>query len=183
MAASAQPIRILIVVTPNFNLAATTGFIDPFRATNYLEGLTRFRWVIASVHGGSCLASNGMVIQTEKLASIEEQNFEIVLVSASWTPETASTPHLQALLRKWARNGSIVGGLDTGAFILADAGLLDGRRATVHYEHIDALKELHSDIDVSEDIFVHDGKRFTCSGGIASADVAPCWITYFRQAS
>lgn len=165
-------IQILIIVTPSFNLAATTAFIDPFRAANYLEGVTRFRWVLSSTTGGSCLASNGVAVATEKLDAIQADAFDIVVVSASWVPETASTPQLRASLRKWARAGSIVGALDTGAFILADAGLLSGRRATVHYEHIDAFKELHDDIDVSEDIFVHDGKRFTCSGGIASSDMA-----------
>ena len=165
-------IQILILVTPNFNLAATTSFIDPFRAANYLEGDTRFRWVLASVSGGSCQASNGLVIETRKLADIQKDPFDIVVMSASWSPETGRTSQLLAGLRKWARAGSIIGALDTGAFIVADAGLLRGRRATVHYEHIDAFKELHGDVDVSEDIFVRDEKRFTCSGGIASSDIA-----------
>lgn len=167
-----QLLKILVVVTPNFNMAATTAFIDPFRAANYLEGSARFRWTVASPSGGPCLASNGMTIETEGLRTVEDEAFEIVVVSASWAPETVGTPHLLATIRKWARAGSIVGGLDTAAFLLADAGLLTGRRATVHYEHIDSFKELHADIDVTEDLFVHDGKRFTCGGGIASADVA-----------
>ena len=59
--------RILLVVTPSFNLATTAAFIDPFRAANYLDGVSRFRWVVASSTGGSCLASNGMTIDTKKL--------------------------------------------------------------------------------------------------------------------
>jgi AraC family carnitine catabolism transcriptional activator len=165
-------VQLAIIVTPSFNLAATMTFIDPFRAANYLAGATRFRWVLSSSTGGSCLASNGIAIATQKLDDIQGNTFDVVVVSASWTPEAARTPQLLAALRKWARAGSIIGALDTGGFVLADAGLLSGRRATVHYEHIDAFKELHEDIDVSEDIFVHDGKRFTCSGGIASADMA-----------
>jgi transcriptional regulator GlxA family with amidase domain len=165
-------IQLLIIVTPNFNLAATMAFIDPFRAANYLEGTTLFRWILSSPDGGSCLASNGIAASTLRLADVKSEAFDIVVVSTSWAPETASTPQLLAALRKWERSGSIVGALDTGAFILADAGLLNGRRATVHYEHIDSLKELYGDIDVAEDIFVRDGKRFTCSGGLASADMA-----------
>lgn len=164
--------QIVILVTPNFNLAATTAFIDPFRAANYLEGATHFRWHLASVAGGPCQASNGLVVETQKLADLQNDQFDIVVMSASWTPETGRTPQLLAALRKWARAGSVIGALDTGAFIVADAGLLRGHRATVHYEHIDALKELHGDLDVSEDIFVKDEKRFTCSGGIASSDIA-----------
>jgi transcriptional regulator GlxA family with amidase domain len=164
--------KILIIVIGNFNMVATTAFIDPFRAANYLEGVTRFQWTLASPAGGSCVGSNGMAVATEKLDRLQAEVFEIVVVSSSWTPEAAATPHLLAMLRKWARSGSIVGGLDTGAFILADAGLLAGRRATVHYEHIDAFKELHPEVEVSEDIFTHDDGRFTCCGGIAAADIA-----------
>lgn len=165
-------IQILVLVTPNFNLAATTAFIDPFRAANYLEGHTRYRWMLASAPGGACQASNGLVVETRTLSDLQSEAFDIVVMSASWTPETGKTPQLLAALRKWARAGSIIGTLDTGAFIVADAGLLRGHRATVHYEHIDAFKELHGDVDVSEDIFVRDEKRFTCSGGIASSDIA-----------
>ncbi|EJB04135.1 transcriptional regulator containing an amidase domain and an AraC-type DNA-binding HTH domain [Rhizobium leguminosarum bv. trifolii WSM597] len=172
MPAKDTAIELLILVTPSFNLAATTAFIDPFRAANYLDGATRFKWTLASTAGGPCVASNGIVVETGKLSDIQTDSFAIVVMSASWTPETGKTPQLLAALRKWARGGSIIGGLDTGAMILADAGLLKGARATVHYEHIDAFKELHEDIDVSEDIFVHDETRFTCSGGIASADIA-----------
>ncbi|MGD9922283.1 MAG: GlxA family transcriptional regulator [Pseudorhodoplanes sp.] len=167
-----QTAEILIIVTPSFNLAATMAFIDPFRAANYLEGVTRFRWTLSSVAGGSCLASNGVAVSTRKVDSVQRDHFDFVVVSSSWVPEVASTPPLRAALRKWARSGSIMGALDTGAFILADAGLLNGKRATVHYEHIDAFKELHDNVEITEDIFVFDAKRFSCSGGIASADVA-----------
>lgn len=164
-------LRILVIVTPSFNLAATMSFIDPFRAANYLEGSARFRWTIAA-GGRSCLASNGVSIDTQPLREVASATFDMVVVSSSWTPETAATPQLLAALRRWARAGSIMGALDTGAFILADAGLLSGRRATVHYEHIDALKELHPDIEVMEDILVQDEGRFTCCGGVAASDMA-----------
>ncbi len=167
-----SPLDILVLVTPSFNLAATSAFIDPFRAANYLEGRTCFRWTIAAIAGTSCLASNGLQFGTRSLASIKSRPYDVVVVSASWTPEAARTPQLLAALRRWARSGSMIGGLDTGAFILADAGLLEGMRATVHYEHIDSFRELHPGIDVSEDLFVFGGKRFTCAGGIAASDMA-----------
>lgn len=163
--------EILIVVTPDFNLAATTAFIDPFRAANYLEGQTLFRWQVLSLMGGTVHASNGMSLETGPLADAQFP-MDLVVVSSSWTPERYSTKPLLSFLRRMARQGSIVGGLDTGAFILADAGLLLGKRAAVHYEHIDALCELHPDVHVTEDLFVLDGGCLTCCGGEASADLA-----------
>jgi AraC family carnitine catabolism transcriptional activator len=157
---------------PNFNLAATVGFIDPFRAANYLDGRTHFRWVIASMAGGTTIASNGMIIETRALAAVQDETPDIVIVSSSWTPELHASPILQSSLRRWARSGVTVGALDTGAFILAKLRLLSGRRATVHYEHLDAFKELHPDVEASEHLFVFDGDRITCCGGVAAVDFA-----------
>lgn len=164
-----KPLAVLIIVTPDFNLATTTAFIDPFRAANYLEGQTHFSWTIASAKGGTLTTSNGMVIETTPLKKAAPAN--IVIVSSSWAPERYAAD-LKPFLRRAARQGHVIGGLDTGAFILADAGLLENRRATVHYEHIDALIELHPDVTVTEDLFTVDGDRLTCCGGEASADLA-----------
>jgi AraC family carnitine catabolism transcriptional activator len=66
----------------------------------------------------------------------------------------------------------MLGALDTGTFLLAAAGLLGGRRATAHYEHIDALLELYPDVKIVEDLYVFDQNRITCCGGAASTDTA-----------
>lgn len=65
-----------------------------------------------------------------------------------------------------------MGGIDTGAFILAFAGLLDGRRVAVHYEHIGAFKELFPEVTVSNALYTTEGDRLTCCGGIAASDLA-----------
>lgn len=170
-ASASQVLQLLIIVTPNFNLSATTGLIDPLRAANYLDGMSRFRWTVASADGGMTPASNGLTIETRRLADVVTDHFDMVVVSSSWAPEAYNSPNVLAALRKFARSGSVMGAVDTGAFILAEAGLLKGRRATVHYEHIDAMKELHEDTEVTEDLYVFDGNRFTCCGGTASVDL------------
>lgn len=169
---SKQPTRILVLVTPNFNMAATTGFLDPFRAANYLEGRALFRWELVSHTGGACIASNGLSLQTISLQEVQDKPTDIVIVSASWTPEIHNSTALHAVLWRWARQGSTIGALDTGAFILAEAGLLNGRRAAVHYEHIDAMLELYPDVDTTEELFVFDQNRISCCGGSAVFDFA-----------
>jgi len=169
---SDTPFTLLIIVCPLYNLAATTAFIDPFRVSNYLSGHARFHWEIASVNGGVIVASNGMSVQTKALAEFQNTPQNLVIVSSSWAPESQNSPTLHAALRSWARAGSTMGALDTGTFILAEAGLLKGKRATGHYEHIDALRELYPDVHICEDMFVFDDKRITCCGGGASSDFA-----------
>jgi AraC family carnitine catabolism transcriptional activator len=168
----AAALRMLIIVTPNFNLAATVGFLDPFRASNYLDGSILFRWDIASAAGGEVVASNGLSIRTKALRELKNQPQDIVVVSSSWAPEAYNSVPLHGALLRWARAGATLGALDTGAFILAEAGLLKAKRATTHYEHIDSLKELYVETEVTEDLFVFDGKLITCCGGSASTDFA-----------
>jgi transcriptional regulator GlxA family with amidase domain len=165
-------LKVLVIVTPNFNLAATVGFLDPFRASNYLDGSILFKWSIASATGGDIIASNGLSVRTKPLREVRNQPQDIVIVSSSWAPETYNSAPLHGALLRWARAGVTLGALDTGAFILAEAGLLKGKRATTHYEHIDSLRELYADTEASEDLFVYDGKRITCCGGSAAMDFA-----------
>ncbi len=163
---------LLILVTPHFNLATTTAFLDPFRVANYLTGNSSFRWQLVSSTGDETPTSNGLSISTNSIATTLSSKPDLVLVSSSWVPETHHTVEVTKALVRWSRDGAKLGALDTGTFILARAGLLSNRRATVHYEHIDALIELFPDVTVTEDLFVVDDNRLTCCGGLASVDLA-----------
>lgn len=164
--------EILILVTPGFNALATMGFIDPFRAANYLEGRGLFQWRFVSEAGGICYASNAAGIECERLEAVEKVRADLVLVSSSWTPELHGSAKVHSALRGWARSGTTIAGLDTGAFIMAQCGLLRRRSAAVHYEHIDAFKEQYPQTKVLEDIFTFDGKFLSCCGGAAAVDFA-----------
>ena len=149
-------------------MAATMGFVDPFRAANYLEGTTLFSWDFVSESGGECHSSNGAGIYTKSLADLPLREVDFLIVSSSWTPEKYGTTRVQAALRQAALRQITIGGIDTGAFVIAGAGLLRGGRATVHYEHIDAFCELYPDVECTEDLYVFDEGRISCCGGFAS---------------
>lgn len=169
---AARTVRIQVLVTPDFNLSATMGFVDPFRAANYLDGVPRFRWRFLSEEGGFVRASNGAGIVTEPLAAVRDEAVDFLIVSSSWDPDAHVSAPLRAALRRAASAGATLGGLDTGAFVLAAAGLLSGHRATVHYEHIDAFRELFPDTEVTETLWVFDDMRLTCCGGAAAVEFA-----------
>lgn len=165
-----QTLDIVVLVTPHFNVSATTSFVDPFRVANYLTGSTRFSWIYVSDLGGRIESSSGLVVDTVPLVDVTKRKPWLVLVSTSWAPERHGTPQFKVALQKWGAGGAVVGGLDTGAIVLEQAGLLKGKTATVHYEHIDAFVEIARDTTVSENMFVSDGKVFTCCGGSAATD-------------
>lgn len=95
---------------------------------------------------------------------------DYTIVSASWTPEAHVSATMKAHLRAAKSKKQTIGALDTGAFILAHCGLLEGYQAIVHYEHIDAFQELFPNITVSEALWVMDRDRITCCGGMAAAE-------------
>lgn len=163
--------EINLIVTPGFNMAATMGFLDPFRAANYLEGQPLYRWRITSPEGGAVAASNGLELTTSELGEARKTP-DLAIVSSSWSPEAYYGGPIETAIRRWTRHGAALGALDTGAFLLAHAGLLDGRTATVHFEHLDALAELYPAITVTDQLYAIDGQRMTCCGGAASADMA-----------
>ncbi|MEM9097197.1 MAG: GlxA family transcriptional regulator [Pseudomonadota bacterium] len=164
------PFQIAVIAVPRFNAATTLQFLDPFRVANYLDGATRFQWRILSPQAGPLEASNGLTLTTEKLFA--EPVPDLGVVSASWTPEASFGAPIDGVLRRWSRFGATLGGLDTGSFLLAAAGLLSGHRATVHYEHIDGFAEMFPDVSVTEDLYVIDGPRLSACGGAASGDLA-----------
>jgi hypothetical protein len=74
-------------------------------------------------------------------------------------------------LRREARKGPVMGGLCTAGYTLAKAGLLDGKRATIHWENQDSFSEEFEDVTLTKSVFVIDGNRITTAGGTASIDL------------
>lgn len=70
-------------------------------------------------------------------------------------------------LRRLARQGVRIGGISSGAYVLAAAGLLENRDFTIHWEHAPVLKEAFGHLTPRQARFVFDGDRITCAGGVA----------------
>ena len=94
-----------------------------------------------------------------------------VLVCGGIDVQRATTKGILSWLRREARRGVAIGGLCTGAYALAKAGLLDGKKATIHWENQDSFIEEFEDVKLTKSVFVMDGNRFTTAGGTASIDL------------
>lgn len=164
--------RIGMLLLRGFNSLAAHAFIDPFRAANYLRGNRIYRWDFLSLSGGSVIASNGIEIGNTIAIEQTAPDFDMLVVNASWTPEAFQDSHLQSWLKLLSRQGAVLGGLDTGAFVLAFAGLLGKHRPVVHYEHAAAYDELFPAQRCEESLYSIDARRFSCCGGVAAVDLA-----------
>jgi transcriptional regulator GlxA family with amidase domain len=178
-AASARDGSAFVVgfyLVPEFPMMAFAAAIEPLRAANRLAGRRLFDWHLYSRDGRPVRASNGIDISVG--SSIRDNRvLDLLLVCAGRPDAGARDKPLAQWLRALSRAQVSVGGISLGAYALAHAGLLDGRRCTLHWESLAAFAEQFPRVHTSGDIFVIDGDRCTCSGGIAALDMMLQLIT------
>ncbi len=162
--------HVVFVVVPRFNLTTLITMIETMRIANYLVPEPMFSWDIISFDGPEVVASNGMTTTVAtNYGSLGHA--EYVFVLGSWGTEHYDNPALVAWLRKRARAGESVCGVELGSYIVARAGLLDGKPATIHWSWLSGFRESFYRVDVRECLFTIDGKVMTCAGGLAGIDL------------
>ncbi len=169
--APAKPRRFAFLLVPDFSLLSFAGAIDALRLANRTAGAQLYTWQLISEGGEPVAASCCSVFQVD--GGLDDlARDEVILVCAGLDVEEKATPKVLAWLRKQARRGLAVGGLCTAGYLLAKAGLLDGKRATIHWENADSFTEEFDEVRLTKTVFVHDGNRMTTAGGTASIDLA-----------
>ena len=166
----ATPRTVGFLLVPGFALMSYAAAIEPLRAANLLSGQELYRWWHAAPGAKPVLASNGVAIIPD-CGTSTERAADMVFVCAGGNPALFDDRSVFAWLRRLARKGAAIGGISGGPYILAKAGLLDQRRATLHWEHLPAFREAFPDVAVVPSLFEIDGNRITCSGGISALDM------------
>lgn len=161
--------RIALLILPRFSMMALAGAIEPLRAANRLADKPLYEWHLLSELGGVVCSSSGVEISTRALCDIGDVDRAFVL--ASLDIEHLHVPKMSRFLQRMAAQGKTVGAFSTGTFILARAGLLDRRKCTLHWESINQFSEEFPGIDVTRELYVNDGNRWTCAGGTAVIDM------------
>lgn len=159
-----------ILVLPGVSLLSLASTLDPLRGANRVAGRTLYRWRLLSPDGAPVATSSGLSLPVEGRFDPDQVHGVLILVAA-FDALRHSTPDLLARLRRAARRGAAVGGVEAGAWTLALAGLLSGRRATTHWEDLEAFAARFPEVDVRPDRFVLDGPRFTTGGASPALDM------------
>ncbi len=162
--------RYAFLTLPDYSMIAVTNAVEPLRMANRVSGHPVYEWFIATLDGRPVPASNGLTLTpTARLADLEA--IDLVFVCGGVNVREAVTPTLLTTLRRMAAKQQPIGALCTGGYALAQAGLLDGYRATIHWENLSALREQFPRVLISDHLFSIDRNRYTCSGGVAPLEL------------
>jgi transcriptional regulator GlxA family with amidase domain len=164
--AAMRKIRVAVVAFQNilpFHLSVPCGVFQ----TTVQAQESPFRLRVCSAEGAHLVSASGFAIATEY--GLEELAHADLIIVPSWRDpaETPPQPLLDAL-RRAAKRGKRIVGLCLGAFVLAHAGLLDGRRATTHWFATRQLAEDFPGIDVDPDVLYVDEDQVVTSAGAAA---------------
>ena len=165
-----RPLRFLFVLLPSFTLVSFASSVEPLRIANRMSGHRLYEWRIVSDGGHPVRCSAGIEVPVDGDLGEVGRDDRILLCGGLGIQE-ASSKRLMGWMRREARKGPVIGGLCTAAWTLASAGLLDGRRATIHWENQDSFAEEFPDIELTRSVFVMDDRRMTAAGGTAAVDM------------
>jgi transcriptional regulator GlxA family with amidase domain len=173
----AAPYVVGFYLVPEFPMMAFAAAIEPLRSANRLRREKLFDWRLYSRDGAPVRASNGVDIAVHAAIVDDATPLDLLLACAGTRDAGAGDAAVAKWLRALARRGTSIGGISLGAYVVAHAGLLDGRRCALHWESLAAFAEQFPRIRTTSDIFVVDGNRCTCSGGTAALDLMLHLIT------
>jgi len=166
----AKPRRFVFVLLPNFTLLCFASALESLRIANRMSGRTLYEWTLCGEGGESISCSAGTAFKLDSDLG-ELTRDDTVLVCGGIDVQAATTRRMLSWLRREARRGLTVGGLCTAGYTLAKAGLLDGRKATIHWENQDSFAEEFDEVELTKSVFVQDGNRLTTAGGTSSIDL------------
>ena len=126
--------EFVFLLCETFSMLAFANALEPLRHANRMARRSLYSWRLVSETGQPASTASGAVVQV--YGGLEEipREARIVVCAGFWLERAASPPVL-AWLRKQARLGTEIGALCNGSYVLAKAGLLDGKRCTIHWEN------------------------------------------------
>ncbi|WP_295045237.1 GlxA family transcriptional regulator [uncultured Paracoccus sp.] len=169
---SDKPRRFTFLLLERFTMLPFTAAIEPLRLANRAAGRELYAWRLVGPGQDWATCSNGARVAVDAgLDDTPPDRDDVIIVCGGTEIARAATRPVLTWLRRQARRGAVMGAVCTGAWILAEAGLLDGRKATIHWENHDGFAEAFPQVDLYRSVFVNDGNRLTAAGGTSSIDM------------
>lgn len=159
--------EVTFLLFPQFSNLCLANAVEPLRAANDLLMRDIYRWSFVTLDGEAVASSSGLpILPSARL--VDHPGGDLLFVVSSYDVRGHAHADTRQALTSAARRFHTVAGLDTGAWLMADAGLLEDRRATIHPAESVAFSEAFGTIDVATDRVIFDGSRITCGGAMAT---------------
>lgn len=165
-----QAQKFVFFLTDEFSHLAFSCAVEPLRIANLISGKDLYEWSLHSENGEFATSSNGTKTIVDGDFNSAQKSRRLLVLSGINMRNHVSRPLLSALRRERAK-GTEIGALCSGAWILAEAGFLNGCKAAIHWEYHDSFMEEFPDVNLVRNVFVADEKHITASGGTATADL------------
>ncbi len=165
-----SPRRFVFVLIENFTLLSFSSALDALRIANRMSGKKLYDWTFIGENEEFVSCSAGTQFKLDN-SLIELHRDDTILLCGGTSIQASTTKKLIGWLRREARRGLIIGGLCTAAYPMAKAGLLDDKKATIHWENQDSFAEEFLEVELTKTVFVCDGNRYTTAGGTSSIDL------------
>jgi transcriptional regulator GlxA family with amidase domain len=166
--------RFAFLLVPEFTLLAFSSTVDPLRIANQLAQKPLYLWEILSEDGLPVRSSSGIDVGVDGRLSDLARTTQLFVCSGNCAGDAASE-NVLGKLRRHQRMGGKVGGICTGAFTLAQAGLIGDRAFTLHWENQPGFTEIFPDLSPSDRRFETEGGLLTCGGGAAATEMM-LWV-------
>jgi AraC family carnitine catabolism transcriptional activator len=158
------------LLLPEFSFIGFAALVEPLRIANRFKP-GAYQWRMVSVDGLPVAASNGIDLHPQARLS-DPSDASVVVAIASFNPLQHVTRDLGRQLQRRVQQGASLGAIDTGCFVLAEAGLLKGERITLHWEAVPAFQERYPLINVQGELrFTLSPTLMTSAGAMASVDL------------
>jgi len=173
--------RIGILPIEGFAAMSYACLTEPMRAANLLARRTLYEMIDFGTSDSPVPSSGAMSVAPQARVG-DDLVLDYLFVAAGGDPTTYNNRAVMNWLAHMARLGVPLGGVSGGPIILARAGLMTGRRMTVHWEHATALAEISPHLLIERQLYVIDRDRVTCAGGTAPMDLMHALITQHHGA-
>jgi transcriptional regulator GlxA family with amidase domain len=168
--AERSPLDVTFLVFSGLSIMCVASAIDPLRAANRICGETLFDFKLVSVSGDPAVTTCGLPVAVGGKFDPSVKTDMIVVIAGFGTQGYATASFLQGL-RRAARSARACGGVEAGTWLVARAGLLEGRAATTHWEDMEDFAAAFPGTDVRPDRYVIDGPIFTSGGASPTFDL------------
>ncbi|MCA0003430.1 MULTISPECIES: GlxA family transcriptional regulator [unclassified Mesorhizobium] len=164
------PLKVTMLVFSGSSIMCVASAVDPLRAANRISGETLFDFKLVSVTGEAPVTTCGLPVAVSGRFDAAEPT-DVLVVVAGFGTQNYATSALLSGLRRAARSARACGGVEAGTWLVARAGLLEGRSATTHWEDMEDFSSAFPGVDVRPDRYVIDGPVFTSGGASPTFDL------------